>query len=132
MFLDKNKKNGFVAIFSIIVICAVALAVAVSISLLGIGEADTSLSYAKGAETQKIAEGCLEEAMLRLRDKSTYSGGSLNIGNGSCTIAVSGTDPDRTIDITATIVGPPLYTKKLQITVKKAGNSINIVSWQEV
>lgn len=133
----KNKKNtqanqGFIAFTSLLVISAVTLAIAVSISLLGISEANTSLGFKKGQETLKIAEGCAEEALLRLRDSASYTGGSLNVGNGSCIMSISGTDPNFTIDVTATITGPPQYIKKVQVTTKRAGNSINIVSWQEV
>lgn len=127
-----NSKNGFIALTSILVISAVALAVTVSISLLGVGEAKSSLDFKKGQEALKIAEGCVEEALLRLRDDASYSGGSLNVGNGSCTINISGTGSDRTIDVSATLSVPPDYVKKLQITAKRIGNSINSITWQEV
>lgn len=128
--VNKNQQ-GFIAFTSLLVISAVTLAIAVSISLLGISEANTSLGFKKGQETLKIAESCAEEALLRLRDNASYSGGSLNVGNGSCTISISGTGSDRTIDISATLTGPPDYVKKIQVTAKRVGNSINIVSWQE-
>lgn len=125
-------ERGFIALTSLLVISAAALAVAVSISLLGIGEAKSSLDFKKGQETLKIAEGCVEEALLRLRDNAGYSGGSLNVGDGSCTINISGTDSNWVIDVSAEITGPPDYVRSLQITVKRTGNSINILTWQEV
>lgn len=131
----KNQR-GFIAFTSLLVVSAVALAIAVSISLLGITEASTSLGFKKGQEVLKIAEGCAEEALLRLRDDATYDldGAEVSLPglDGSCTMDISDTGANRTIDITATISGPPQYVKKLQITAKRAGNSINITSWQEV
>jgi len=124
--------GGFIAFTSLLVISVVTLAIAVSISLLGISEANVSLGFKKGQETLKVAEGCAEEALLRLRDNANYTDSSLNVGSGSCNISISGTGSDRTIDITATISGPPDYVKKIQITAKRAGNSINLVSWQEI
>jgi len=127
-----TQRGGFIAFTSLLVISAVALTIALSISLLGINEAKSSLDFKKGQETLKIAEGCLEEALIRLRDKVDYSGGSLNLGDGSCTISISGTGSDRTIDITATITGPPDYIKKLQAVIKRTGYAVNLISWQEV
>lgn len=127
-----QANEGFIALISVLIISAVTVAIVLSIPLLGITESRSALGFKKGQEVLKIAEGCVEEALLRLRDKANYSGGSLNVGDGSCTISISGTGSDRTVDITATLSVPPDYVKKLQITAKRIGNSINIVTWQEV
>lgn len=130
------KQGGFIAFTSLLMISAVALAIAVSISLLGVGEAKTSLGFKKSQEALKIAESCGEEALLRLRDNAAYDpdGGTVSLPGlaGNCTIDVSGSGSDRTVDVTATISGPPQYIKKLQITAKRVGNSINIISWEEI
>jgi hypothetical protein len=130
--MNLRNKGGYIALVSILVITAVALAISVSISLLGVGEAKSSLDYRRGQEALKIAESCIEEALFRLRNDDTYTGGSLSIGNGSCTISVSGSGSDRTIDVVAQVLGLAQYTKKLQVTLVLAGNSVNITSWSEV
>lgn len=132
MTMQKNNQSGLMAISSLLIISAVALAIAVSISLIGIGEAQNSLTYKKGAEVLKIAEGCAEEALLRLRDDVNYSGGSLQLGAGSCTISITDTGSDRTIDVTGTIAGPPQFMRSLQLTVKRTGQSIRVLTWQEI
>ena len=133
-FKSRNcpPQAGFIALASMLVISAVTLAIATSVALLGVGEANTALGFKKGQEVLKNAEGCGEEALLRLRDNASYSGGSLSVGNGSCTISISGTGSDKTIDVEAAIAGPPEYVRKIQLVVKRTGNSINIISWQEV
>lgn len=135
---SKNKKltteNGFVAFTTILVVSIVTLGVAVSISLLGVGEARNSLDFKRGHETLKIAEACVEEGLLRLRNEDTYTGTGatpLPVGNGSCTISVSGVGSDRTIDVVGNHNATPTFSKGIQVTVKRTGNSINIVSWQE-
>jgi len=127
-----NMQEGFVALISIVVISTVALGIAVSISLLGVGEARSALDFKKGNETLKIAEGCIEESLLRLRDNANYTGGSLNVGDGSCAITISDTGADRTIDVEAEITTPVDYIRNIRVTVKRVGNSINVVSWQEM
>lgn len=134
---SKNSPNSFsheglIAFTSLLIISAVALGISVSIVLLGIGEAGSSLAYKKGQETLKIAEACAEEALLRLRDNVTYSGGTLNVGDGSCTMSISGSGSIRTIDIVATITGPPRFVKSIRVTARRLGNSISITGWNEV
>ena len=133
---QSNKPSGLIAFTSLLVISAVALAVAVSISLLGISEANASLGFKKGQEVLKLAEGCAEESLLRLRDNASWNPGGAQVPlpgpDGTCTINISGTGANRTVDIVATISGPPQHIKKLQITVKRMGNSINIITWQEI
>lgn len=127
-----NNQSGFIAFTSILVISAVVLAIATSISLIGVGAAKNSLDFKKGQEALKLAEGCAEESLLRLRDDVNYVGGGLNVDSGSCTISVSGSGSDRVIDVEATITGPPFFVKKLRLTVMRTGNSINLTDWQEV
>ena len=126
------KNQGFIAISSLLIISTVVLAISLSISLTGINQMNSALGFSKSQETLLIAQSCTEEAMIRLRRQSSYSTGSLTLGAGSCTINVSGTGSQKTIDIQATIPGPPQYIKKLQITAKLLGNSINIITWQEI
>ncbi len=131
----RSSQSGVVAFMTMLVVSAVALAVAVSISLLGVSEARNSLDFKRGHETLKIAEACVEEGLLRLRNEDTYTGTGgtpLPVGNGLCTISVSGVTNDRTIDATATLSTTPSVTKSVQVTAKRTGNSINIVSWQEL
>jgi hypothetical protein len=127
-----RNQTGFIAFTSLIVIAAVALAISTSVALMGIDSAKGALSLSKGQETFAIAKSCLEEALIRLRADTNYAGGNLNVGNGSCAISLSGTGANRTITSTATLTGPPSYVKTIQIAVKRAGGSINVLSWQEL
>lgn len=131
----QDKSNiGFVALTTVLVVSAVVLFVTISISLLGVDEARSSLDYKKGQETLLIAEGCAEEALIRLRSDSSYVGTAtaLTVGNGNCTIVVTGTLPDKNITIQAEIPGQPIYRKRLSVDVKVAAGSVNIVSWSEI
>lgn len=129
------RQKGFIAFTSILVISVVILSIAVSTSLLGIQEADTSLVVKKGLETLTIAESCAEEALIRLKDNQTYTGTGatpLPVGNGSCTIEITGVGQNFIATTSATLQGPPMYRKKVQITIKKGGNSIAVSDWREI
>lgn len=125
------KQQGFVALTSIIIVSAILLAIATSASLLGVQEANSSLSFKKGSEALVIAKSCIEEGLYRLQEDASFSTHSLNVGDGSCTIQVSGTSPNYTIVVTATVSFAPSFVKRITVNAVKAGNSISITSWQE-
>lgn len=126
-----DRESGVIALTSLLVISVVVLSVVVSSSLLGILSAQNSLVYKKGAEALHIAHGCVEEALLRLRNDTNYSGGSLQLSDGSCTITVTGSGNNRTIFISSQLSNPPRSTRELEVTVKRTGTSISILTWQE-
>ncbi|MDH5533904.1 MAG: hypothetical protein OEX81_05785 [Candidatus Pacebacteria bacterium] len=132
LLAKRKSQQGFVAFTSLIVISAVTLAIATSVALMGIDHAQGSLSISKNQETLAMTKSCAEEALIRLRNVASYSGGTLNMTAGSCIISISGTGGNKTIDITSNISGPPTYTKSVRLTVKRIDGSINIVSWQEL
>ena len=132
LLAKRKSQQGFVAFTSLIVISAVTLAIATSVALMGIDHAQGSLSISKNQETLSMTKSCAEESLIRLRDDVNYSGGTLSLTSGNCTSTVTGTGADRTINITASITGPPSYSKAIQITVKRTGGSVNIISWQEI
>lgn len=125
-------KNGYIAFSSLLVISAVVLAIAVSVSLMGIDEIKNSFALSQGEKAEAATKACLEEALYRLRDDADYTSGTLNIDtNLNCTISVSGSAANRTIAITATLIGPPDYQKNLTLTVKRTGGGINLLTWTE-
>lgn len=131
-FNDGSSRRGFIALVSILVISAVVGGAAFIASIAGVQEANTYLGFKKGREAAIISDACVEEALLRVRDSSVYSSGSLNVGSSSCTINVTREGSDVTINVTGIIPGPPAYTKKVRVVAKKAGYSIKVISWEEV
>jgi len=131
-----NKKyinqDGFVAFTSLLVISTIVFFIAISVPILGITEANNSLSYARSSAAFRMAESCNDEALFRLRDDANYSGGSLTFNSGNCTISVSGAGSNKTIDVVASLSEPPNFVRRTQMTVKRTGNSINILTWQEI
>ena len=92
----------------------------------------TLLSAKKGQETLVASNGCLENALLRIKLDSNYSGESLNIGNSSCTISVAGSATQKTIDIVTILSGVPSYTRSIQAVVEIEGTGLSLTNYQEV
>lgn len=131
MIKPKNQK-GFVAFTSILVVAAVVFAIVSSIPILGVDEAQGALGNTKSSQTTSVVQGCLDEALLRLRKDGAYTGGSLSLGDGSCIISISESSGVFSIDIEGSITGPPDYNKKLQAQARRANYSINLLSVNEV
>jgi len=128
---ELKRTNGFIALTSLLVISAVTLAIAMSVTVMGISSANSSLGYQKGQEAEKISESCLEETLFRLRGDGNFAGVSLTLGSGSCIATVSAQGDQRTINVTGTIPGPPVFIKRLQASSTRVGKSITTFSWQE-
>lgn len=124
-------KNGFAALFTVIVIGSAALLMAYGATMIGIGELELGYTYSQGGEAFALADGCIDEALERLRLNASYSGGMLTFPNGSCDIQVevAPSPTQRTITVTSAINNT--YYKKLQAVVTM-GSAITIDSWLEL
>ncbi len=124
-----ESKQGYIALISIIIITAVILIISISINLSGVSEIQMSVSENQSLESFAVAEAGISEAMIRLKRDSGYSGGSLNIGNGSCTIEVTSNASNRTITSTGIVND---LTRKIESIVELNGNNLTIISWKEI
>ena len=126
-----KNKAGIAALFTVIVIGSAGLLMAYGAVMLGIGELELGYTASRGAEAFALADGCVDEALERLRVNESYSGGILTLPNGWCDIQVQviPSPTQRTITVTGTI--NTMYYKKLQ-TVVTVGSAVTIDSWLEL
>lgn len=113
---------------SVLIIAAVVITIGITTSLLSIGEGQSSLALTKGEETLNLAESCMEDALLKLRNSSAYAGGSIILPEGTCTVTVS--QNNNIYTITATNNGNA-YKRTIQ-TVVNRGTLIIVNSWKEI
>ncbi len=129
----KNDQSGFVTLATAIIIFFTGLTLAIGIQFAGLGELQAGFQGNLSAQGFSIADGCLEEALLRLRRDSTYTGGTLSIGDDYCTITVTGSGGTRTISSTATINN--LINREIEVevslTATSTGNIVTITNWEE-
>ena len=126
MVIKTNRKPGYATFMTVLVIMGAVLMFMGFGSLSSISFGKTGLTVKKGLVLQAGAEGCLEEALLRLRNDWKYTSENLNIDDVSCSVEVTGSGQDRTIKIQVTNErGDRLV---LQALVKRKGFSVNLVS----
>ncbi len=74
------------------------------------------------------AESGAEDALVRLLRDTTYSGGTLTVGEGSVTVTVGGQNP-KTILATGTVGN---FRKSVEVSATITDTVVSVVSWQEV
>ena len=124
-----SAQRGAAMIATMVVVAAITLAVALSLSLGSLGGLVTVFGEEQSAASFFGAEACLEEAAVRLRWDSSYSGGTVGIGQATCVIGVSGSGSNRTVNATSTVA---TFIRKIRADLSISGGSASLNSWQEV
>ena len=83
-----------------------------------------------GSQAKLNAESCVDEALERIRQNTSYSSSfTLNLTKGNCTASVSGSGSVKTI-ITSGSVGNTL--RNIEVTTSALNPTIIVDSWQEL
>lgn len=124
-----TNQKGYIALMTTLIVLAVALVVVGSVSLLSIGEAESGLALSKGEGSLFFVEGCMEDAILKIKINSSYLGGTITHPEGSCAIIVSQSGNSYTV--TATTDNTTQYKRVIRVILTRT-SSITVNSWQEI
>ena len=132
-FKIKEDQKGAAALLVIVIISAALLIMAYNASLLGLGELDLGYTFGRGEEAFSVADGCMEEAFLRIHFDINYGVGAgdinLTVSNGSCIIQVADIGgSQRKITVLGTSGD---YNKKIESEIVLNGNFISVNKWEE-
>ena len=64
-------KRGFITITTVLIILGIVLLIGLSISQLSIGEAQMSLQKFQSSQSMYLANLCVEEALMKLKENSS-------------------------------------------------------------
>jgi len=127
-----KSQKGIAVLLIVIVITSIALSMSLGAFFLGIGRIELGYTSRRSGELLNVARGCIEETLLQIKSNLNYgldSGDiSLNIGNSSCIINVSGTSSNRIIIASSTVSN---FYKKIQVDLTLSENTITDTSWEE-
>jgi Flp pilus assembly pilin Flp len=123
----KNER-GAAAIMVTVIMLVVATLVVSTTALIGLDDLEIGYSAQVGEDALLSAESCLEEAYVRLTRDSSYTGGTLDVGDAACTITVTGT-PCGTCTVTAEATLAE-FTRTLEAIVTVSG-TFDITSVEE-
>jgi len=123
--------NGYIALISILIICAIVLLITISAGILSISESDMGLGKNQASEAYYYANACAEDALQGIRDLTSYTGtDTLVFDNGSCGYTVTSQGGSNRTITASGVVGD--ITRRIQITINQINPLINISSWEEV
>lgn len=131
--LHPRSQRGVVTLATTVIIFFVALTLAISVQFLGIGELIIGFQEGQSEQAFELADTCSQEALLRLKRSSSYTGDTLSVGLHSCTITVTGSGGTRNIVTTGT-VGTAVRKLDIDITIVASGNVnvITVTDWDEL
>lgn len=123
-----ENNRGISVLVSVLIIATIMIVLTFGMGLNSIAENQIGLYQSRSSVSFYNVDGCAEEAVLRLNRDNNYTGETLNLGNTTCVISISGSGSNRTIGIAGT--SSEGYTRNIGITVTIAP-SFAITSWQE-
>ena len=126
--INNNKEKGILTLMSVLLIGAIGLVVGISLILLGLANSRTSFVLLQSNQAKALANACTEEKLQQLMTSSNdYTGGSLTLGQGTCSYTATKQGSNAIITASGKI---GTITRKNQITASV--NPVIISSWQEV
>lgn len=124
--------RGVSLLIAIIILGSSLLILSTSALVIGLGQRESSTISERGGEALSLADGCLEEAYIRIKRDVLWglSGPVLfTAPNGSCTLQVSDLGGStRSIDATGVVLD---YTKHIRSQYSILGAVSTVLSWEE-
>lgn len=127
---NASNSDGFIALFSILIIGAFGLLVAVGLASQSFDEAKITIAREGASRARFLAHACAEEALKELKENKNYAGGSaLVFPAGSCDILpVIAAGKNRTVRTQSAVAE---YVKKVEVKVRVNGG-LKVISWLDV
>lgn len=129
--MKQNKKNGYVAILTVLILLTIILGSVVTTSFLSIGEIQSSFALYQGEKTLALVEGCVENGLNRIRYNPTLSGTfAFTTPEGGCTVTIiSKVGNVWTIRVSNQA---SQYTRTVEVIFTRNQSGISLSSWKEV
>ena len=126
--IRNRSENGYVAISIMLILTAVILGLIVTVAQLGIGEGQASLALTKGEDALSFAEGCAEDALLKIRSNAAYAGGTITYPEGTCLVTVFTVGSTYTVTVATTATQ---YKRTIQAIANRSSNGVVLTSWKK-
>ncbi len=122
-YLQKGQTLVTLLVFSVVALTVATAAVAI---MLNVSQATNRVEG--NITASQVAESGIENALLRLLRNPSYTGETLQVGDGSVVITVTGTNL-KTITAVGTLYA---HTKTIEATVTFTNGIMSITSWKEI
>jgi len=129
-------KNGYTILIVILVLTAVGILIITTVNFLGVDETKMSLSQRDSGLGLYLSTACAEEALMRIRERATYTTSGLRILIDSarryyCWFSVVNRDPPKYIYTRSEIANFPRNLEIKIESIERRTGRIKIGYWIE-
>lgn len=129
-----QSRTGYILLLSILIVGTIASAAVTSALLLGTDNARTSLVVEQSTRAAALAQGCVEHALMELRDNPAYAGDELLAGftgGGTCEILPIGGAGNTNRIVCAEGRSGDAF-RRVELIVAELFPVTKVFSWQDV
>ncbi|OGY42449.1 MAG: hypothetical protein A2Y67_00195 [Candidatus Buchananbacteria bacterium RBG_13_39_9] len=128
----KYKKNGYIALITLIIIGAIALVIAISITFISLNQKNFIISHNRTLRNYYLANACANYGILQLQKNLEYKGQeTITIDESICQIEdVQGSGEKDRVIITSSKIADQL--KRLKIELDQIKPKTIVKSWGEI
>ena len=116
------------------------LMISAIVLILAVGMSEANLSvmkqYLNNESNNTIfyeAESCLEEALVRLEEDTSFTSTTILFGTTECSATVSGTAPNMVINVSVTYGEySQNYSANILLSTNNNANNVTLLNWQEI
>jgi hypothetical protein len=136
--MQYGANDGFLAVSMVLILSAVVISIAATIALVAIGEGQASLAATQGEQNLAFVEGCVEDALLKVRASATFgdpTGTPVSIARpeGTCIVTVVSKVGSGTVTWTMNATtNATNYTRTIQAIFSRSASGITLNSWREI
>lgn len=124
--IGSQHERGFVSVLVVLVMLGAVVAVGLALSNASISGMQHGYYSQRAEVASDAAEGCAEEAFLRLKRNSSFAMTALTVGSSTCSIVVGGTNPNRTFSVSSTV---DTFAPRFDGTLTVSGRNVTLTNW---
>lgn len=131
LIMKEHKKNGYIALITIVIISAIVLLITLSATHISLSQKLNIISQNQSNKSYYLAEACAHIAVTQLQIDDSYTGDEqIEVDGDYCTIEpITGSGNNNREIITSAAVGN--YTRKIKVIIDQIRPSTETSYWGE-
>lgn len=121
-----RQESGFILITTVLVLLALSVTLAAATLSFSLGSTSRSLALERGGRVLALADGCMDEALFRIRGNAAYDDETIDLGDTDCAVSVERTGDDYTV---ITEVVDDGHTRRVTAEVNRGASQLTLQSW---
>ncbi|QQR78604.1 MAG: hypothetical protein IPJ68_06065 [Candidatus Moraniibacteriota bacterium] len=121
-----HQKPGFILITTTLILLAVSVTLVAATFSFSLGSTGRSLALERGEQALAMTEGCMEEALFRIRGNADAGDETIELDGVACDIEVERAGDDYTVVVEVESSG---HTRRVTAEANRGANQMTLSSW---